>query len=139
MTKAAPKAPEAPAATARTIVTRVFDEAETKAMKSGAPEQISPLLDEVKAALADGLAHGVGYGEDYKKNTVLAHLRKAAGQAGAAADKVLRTYDREDYKDAEGNAWPHIGFKWVTKPPAKAKAADEVVAAGADNGGSAAQ
>lgn len=126
MTKAAPMkdAEKAPAAPERKIVTMVFDATETAKMKNGAPEQISPLLDEVKAALADGLAHGVGYGDDYKKNTVLAHLRKAAGQADAPDDKVLRTFDREDYKNAEGVVWPHIGFKWVTKPAPKAKPAD---------------
>jgi hypothetical protein len=112
---AAPVAPVAP----RQIVSREFDNEETLAMKAGQPEEPSPLLDLVNKALTTGRAQGVGYGEDYKKNTVLAHIRKAHRQLKVDASKVLRTFDRSDYVGSDGVAWPHIGFKYVDKPPAK--------------------
>lgn len=103
-------------------VTIEYDEDATKALKSGAPQEPSPLLDIVQRAHDTGKAQGVGYGEDYKKNTVLAHIRKAWGQIKVTEGKALRTYDRSDYVGADGKPWPHIGIKVVDKPPAKAKA-----------------
>lgn len=103
-------------------VTIEYTEADTKSLKSGAPQEPSPLLEIVQAAHDDGKARGVGYGDDYKKNTVLAHIRKAVGQITVTEGKALRTYDRADYVGADGKAWPHIGFKFVDKAPAKAKA-----------------
>lgn len=113
-------------------VTIEYDEAQTKSLKSGAPQEPSPLLDVVQRAYDTGKAQGVGYGDDYKKNTVLAHIRKAVGQITLAEGKAvqaLRTYDRSDYIGPDSKPWPHIGFKFVDKPEAKAKPAPDAAPA----------
>lgn len=135
-----PPAPDAPAQPAKVppkppvIVAREFGNDETRAMKSGADPDPSPLHVIVLKALETGRAQGVGYGDDYKKNTVLSHIRKAidpnkGGKIKVPANLALRTFDRADYvvpaddPDTEmaGKPWPHIGFKFVEKPPTKVK------------------
>lgn len=130
----APAKAAAPAAKpAPKIVSREFSNEETLALKAGQPEEPSPLLDLVRKALETGRAQGVGYGDEYKKNTVLAHIRKAHRQLKVADTKVLRTFDRADYvipegQEGAGDKWPHIGFKYVDKPPAKNAGTPEATA-----------
>lgn len=134
--KAAPAPTPAPAKAADKPVYKPvvieYDEDATKSLKSGAPQEPSPLLEVVQRAYDTGKAQGVGYGEEYKKNTVLAHIRKAWGQITVAEGKALRTYDRSDYVGADGKAWPHIGFKVVDKPAPKAKPGETVATPAAD-------